>query len=329
MAPRTADAGMLVPMTSPGPPQVAVMGAGAVGGYFGGMLALSGVPVTLIGRPQHVDAIRRDGLVIERADRRDVVRVEAATDAAAVGNVDVVLVCVKSPDTRDAAVAMKPHLRGDAVVVSLQNGVGNADAIAEVLDQVVLAAVVWVGAYMEGPGVVRHTGRGELDLGVTRAGANRPRARERARDVAAMFERAGVRCAVSDKVEAELWQKLAINCAFNAISALGHARYRRMTAEPTIHHLMETAVRETLAVARATGIELDEPGMLATVWRIAASMPEQYSSTAQDILRGKPTEIDMLNGYVAQRGQELGIATPVNRALHALVKLREAGDDFA
>jgi 2-dehydropantoate 2-reductase len=316
-------------MTMPRLPKVAVMGAGAVGGYYGGMLALAGAPVTLIGRPAHVDAVKRDGLAIVRADRRDVARVDASTDASAVAGADVALVCVKSPDTRDAAEAMKPHLRADAVVVSLQNGVANADALAEVLDQVVLASVVWVGTSMEGPGVVRHHGRGTLELGVTRACASRPGARERARDVAAMFERAGVGCPVVDDIEATLWSKLIVNCALNAVSALGRARYGRMAAEPAIHEMIDTVVHETVAVARASGVALDADAMIASVWRTVGAMPAQYSSTAQDILRGKPTEIDMLNGYVARRGRELGVATPVNRALHALVKLREAGDDFA
>lgn len=310
-------------------PRVAVMGAGAVGGYYGGMLALAGVPVTMIGRASHVDAIRRDGLAILRSDRRDVARVEASTDASAVADADVVLVCVKSPDTRDAALSMRPHLRADAVLVSLQNGVANADVLADVLDQVVLASVVWVGTSMEGPGVVRHNGRGDLELGVARSGAGRAHAARRAREVAAAFERAGVPCPVSDDIDAALWRKLITNCTFNAISALGRARYGRMAAEPAIRELMETVIREVLAVARAGGITIDEAAMIASVWRTAGAMESQHSSTAQDILRGKRTEIDMLNGYVATRGDELGVPAPVNRTLHALVRLREAGDDFA
>jgi 2-dehydropantoate 2-reductase len=219
-------------------PKVAVMGAGAVGCYYGGMLALAGVPVTLVGRASHVDAIARDGLTIARADRRDVVRVDAATDAAAVAGADVVLVSVKSPDTVAAAAAMKPHLRDGAVVVSLQNGVGNADAILDVVGQAVLAAAVWVGAYMEGPGVVRHTGRGELILGVTRAGRARPAVETRATAVASMFESAHVACSVVDDVEKVLWYKLAINTAFNAVSALGRSRYGRMAGDPATRDVM-------------------------------------------------------------------------------------------
>jgi 2-dehydropantoate 2-reductase len=294
------------------------MGAGAVGCYYGGMLALAGTPVTLIGRAQHVDAVQRSGLVIEREDRRDVVRVDATTDVEAVSAADIVLVCVKSPDTRDTAAAIKPHLRADSVVVSLQNGV----------EKVVLAAVVWVGAYMNGPGIVRHTGRGDLVLGVPRASADRPAAATRAGQVATMFEQAGVMCPVADDIEAALWSKLIVNCAFNAISAVGRARYGRMAREPAIRRLMEAAVREAVAVAQASGVAVDENAMLASVWRTAEALSSQYSSTAQDILRGKPTEIDMLNGLVALRGETLGVEAPVNRALHALVKLREAGDDL-
>jgi len=310
-------------------PKVAVMGAGAVGCYYGGMLARAGVPVTLVGRAHHADAIARHGLTIVRSDRSDVVSVVAATDPAAVDDADVVLVCVKSPDTVAAAIAMKPHLRSDAVIVSLQNGVGNADAILDVVGHAVLAAAVWVGAYMEGPGVVRHTGRGDLILGVTRAGASRRGAPTHAARIAAMFASAEVACPVVEDVEKVLWHKLAINCAFNAVSALGRSRYGRMARDAATREVMAAAVRETLAVARVSGIALDEDEVSSAVWRTADAMSTQYSSTAQDILRGKPTEIDMLNGYVAERGKALGIDTPVNRTLHALVRLREAGDDFS
>jgi 2-dehydropantoate 2-reductase len=314
---------------SPNVPTVAVMGAGAVGGYYGGMLALAGVPVTLIGRAHHADAIRADGLVIERAERRDVVRVKAATDASAVRDAGVVLVCVKSPDTRAAALAMKPHLRQDATLVSLQNGVSNADVLADVLDQVVLAAVVWVGTSMERAGVVRHSGGGDLALGVARPSAGRSGAAQRAREVGAMFERAGVRCPVVDNVDAALWEKLVVNCAFNAVSALGRSRYGRMARDDGVRHLMESAVGEAVAVARAAGVALDESAMIAMIWRTAERLATQHSSTAQDIVRGKPTEIDMLNGEVVRRGEALGVPVPVNRTLHALVRLCEGGDDLA
>jgi 2-dehydropantoate 2-reductase len=309
--------------------KVAVLGAGAVGCFYGGMLARAGVPVTLIGRAAHVESIRRDGLAIEWADRRETIRVDASTDVAAVHDADLVLVCVKSPDTGAAARSLAPHLAADAVVASLQNGVDNAERLRAVLTQPVLAAVVYVGAYMDGPGIVRHTGRGDLVLGTSRADATRPGIGSRLAAVAALFEAAGIACPLSDDIDAALWTKLVINCAFNAISALGRARYGRMAQEPGIRALMEGTVRESVAVARAAGVALDERKLVDAVWGVADALAQQYSSTAQDILRGKRTEIDALNGFVAERGAALGVDTPINRTLHALVRLREAGDDLA
>jgi 2-dehydropantoate 2-reductase len=309
--------------------RIAVLGAGAVGCYFGGMLARSGVPVTLIGRKRHTDAIRESGLVIERGGEREVVRVDASDSPEALRDADVVLVCVKSPDSEEAARVIAARAAASTVVASLQNGVDNAERIAAIVPGVVLAAVVYVGTSMEGPGVVRHSGRGDLVLGVPRCCAGRDQARAQAERVSALFERAGVACPVSGDVEAALWTKLTINCAFNAISALGRARYGRMAREPSIRVVMEQAVGESVAVANAAGIPLDERALVNAMWSVADAMGGQYSSTAQDVLRGKPTEIDSLNGYVAARGAALGIDTPVNRTLHALVKLREAGDDLA
>jgi 2-dehydropantoate 2-reductase len=306
------------------PRAVAVLGAGAVGCYFGAMLARAGVDVTLIGRPVHVDAIARDGVTVVRADGEWKVGVRADTGVAGAREADVVLVTVKTPDSTQAARELAPHLRSDARIVSLQNGVDNAERIADVLPHPVYAAVVYVGAYMDGPGRVRHTGRGDLVIGVARALASRGDSGGDLAGIAAMFEAAGVGCPVSHDIEAALWTKLTLNCAFNAISALGHSRYGVMAASAPVRAVMEDAVRETVAVARADGVTLDADALVDATWKLADAMAGQYSSTAQDVQRGKPTEIDALNGFVVQRGSALGVATPVNRTLHALVKLREA-----
>ncbi len=309
-------------------PRIAVLGAGAVGCYFGGMLARAGAPVTLIGRAQHVDAIDANGLVIEWADRRESVRVAASTSVDAVAEADLVLVCVKSTDTHAAARALAPHVGANAAIVSLQNGVDNAEKLRDVLDRPVFAAVVYVGTYMNGAGIVRHAGRGDLVLGAERRTSLRSDALSQRDVIAQTFARAGVPCAVTDDVAAALWTKLVINCALNAVSALGRARYERMAKLGPVREVMTRAVKEAVSVATRSGVVLDEAAMLAEVWRVADALAGQHSSTAQDIARGKPTEIDALNGYVVARGEALGVDVPVNRTLHALVKLREAGDDL-
>jgi 2-dehydropantoate 2-reductase len=143
--------------------------------------------------------------------------------------------------------------------------------------------------------------------------------------LARQLERAGVPCQVSGNVEGELWGKLLINCAYNAISALGRARYRRLTTVPETRALMTAVVREVLAVATASGVVMPAGDWVDIVLRLSEAMPEATSSTAQDLARGKTTEIDHLNGLIMRRGAESGVATPANTTLHALVKLVEDG----
>ncbi|MDQ2804713.1 MAG: 2-dehydropantoate 2-reductase, partial [Pseudomonadota bacterium] len=151
--------------------RVAVVGAGAVGGFFGAMLARAGHPVVLVARPAHVRAIERDGLRLERAGSVESIRVDASVDLAAVRGADLILFCVKSTDTDSAAAAMAPHLDAGALVLSLQNGVENAAVIARHVACVVVPAVVYVATSMGGPGVVRHHGRGDLVIGALQPGA--------------------------------------------------------------------------------------------------------------------------------------------------------------
>jgi 2-dehydropantoate 2-reductase len=299
-------------------PKVAVLGAGAVGCYFGGMLARAGAPVTLIGRPHHVAALARDGLWLEGLHFQEWVPLGASISAEAARGAAVVLLAVKSFDTEEAARSLAPHLAPGAVVLSLQNGVDNVERIRAAAGIDALAAVVYVAAAMTGPGRVRHSGRGDLIVG--RPGGGR---REDAARVAALFARAGVPCAVSDNVEGELWAKMAMNCAFNAVSALGRAKYGRIVRDPRAREVLRRAVEETAAVARAGGVRLPDADLVAAAFRLGEAMSEATSSTAQDVARGRRTEIDALNGHVARRGAELGVATPVNQALHALVELLE------
>ncbi|MGE5116687.1 MAG: ketopantoate reductase family protein [Betaproteobacteria bacterium] len=293
---------------------VAVMGAGAVGCYYGGMLARAGHRVTLIGRAAHVEAVRRDGLLIEAQSFRAHVPMQASTEPEAVRGARLVLFCVKSTDTESGAAAIAPHLASGAIVLGLQNGVDNAERLRARLPGVAVEpAVVYVATEMAGPGHVRHHGRGDLVVGPSAA----------AREAAELFVAAGVPVQISDNVAGALWAKLILNCAYNALSAIARLPYGRLVQGEGIDGVMQDVVRECLAVAARLGVEV--PGDMAeAVRRLAGTMPGQFSSTAQDLARGKPSEIDHLNGYVVRQGAALGVATPVNRTLHALVRLLEA-----
>lgn len=292
--------------------RIAVMGAGAVGCYYGGMLARAGHAVTLVGRPRHIEAMRRDGLLMETQAFRAHIPLDASTEASAVKGASLVLFCVKSTDTARAAAQIAPHLQLDALVLCLQNGVDNVERLQAALRQEVRPAVVYVATEMAGPGHVKHHGGGELVLPPTGAGDR----------LVALFSEAGVPVKVSDNVAGALWLKLILNCAYNALSAITQMPYARLVQGEGIEAVMRDVVAECLAVARAEAVNV--PGdVWDAVQRIHRTMPSQLSSTAQDLARGRRTEIDHLNGYVVSKGAALGIATPVNRVLHALVKLLE------
>lgn len=311
------------------PPRVAVYGAGAVGCYFGAKLAEAGTPVTLIGRAAHVEAIRRNGIVFESAGTRRNVRVDAHTGADAVRNADLVLFCVKTRDTENGAREIAPLLRPDAVVASLQNGVDNVERLREAgIDA--LGTVVYVAVSMAGPGHLRHAGRGDLVVGEygrrpdEAANPAAPQPSPRAGAVARVFERAGVPCRIEADVRAALWEKLVTNCAYNAISALTRARYGTMIDDDAVRALMREIIDECIAVARADDVAIaDADTTYDAAMRLGEAMREASSSMEQDLARGRLTEIDSLNGYVAKRGAALGVPTPANRALATLVRLLE------
>jgi len=303
-----------------------VVGAGAVGSFFGAMLARAGRHVTLIGRAAHVERIVASGLQLQMGGQAEAVPVAATTELAAVQGADLVLVCVKSTDTEAVARQLAPLLAPDALVLSLQNGVDNAATLARHLRQDVVPAVVYVATALPEPGVVQHFGRGDLVIGPRDAAAAADaRLAERLQEVVALFASAGVPVQVSPEVIGELWRKLMVNCAYNAISGLAQQPYGRMAALPAIVEVQRAVVREVVAVAAADGVPMPLEAAYAAMDAIALAMAAQYSSTAQDMARGKPSEIDHLNGFVVRRGAELGVPTPVNQTLHALVKLVEAG----
>ena len=301
-------------------PKIAVAGAGAVGGYFGGLLARAGAPVVMIGRPAFVSAIKKNGgLFLDTVQFQESVKVEASEELSAARGAEIVLFCVKTTDNASTARTLAPLLAPGALVLSLQNGVDNVEQIRTAARIEALPTVVYVAASVPEPGRVKHVGRGDLVVGPEN---------EKTKSVAALFARAGVGCRISENIEGELWTKLIWNCALNAVSALGRAKYGQIGASPDARKVLESLVDEVLAVARAANVHLpgleDPKAAYAGAFRIATQMAETYSSTAQDMQRGKRTEIDSLNGFIARRGAELGVPTPVNQAMYALVKLAEA-----
>jgi len=311
------------PSTSPSSapwPRIAVIGAGAVGGYFGGMLARAGAPVIFIGRPAFVDSVNSNGLFLDTVQFQERIKAEASTELSAGRDCEIIFFCVKTTDTAETARQLARLLPPNALIVSMQNGVDNAEQIHAASGLTALAAAVYVAASVPVPGTVKHVGRGDLVLGPKNVSTER---------VAEVFIRAGVPCKISDNLAGELWTKLVWNCALNAISALGKATYGDILANADAKQLVEEVVYEVLAVAKAAGISLpafaDPQIAIATAYKIAEQMAATRSSTAQDMMRNKKTEIDSLNGFIVRRAKELNIPVPINHGLFTLVKLAEGG----
>jgi len=301
-------------------PRIAVVGAGAVGGYFGGMFARAGAPTVFIGRKHFADAVNSRGLVLDKSEGRERISARATVEMRAVRECSLILLCVKANDTSATAREMAPFVRPDATVVCLQNGVDNGDQVRAAANVAAVPAVVYVAVSVPESGRVKHLARGDLIIGRS----------ETATELADIFIRAGIPCRISDNIEGELWVKLLRNCALNAISALGHVRYGQIAQSDDAKKLMKQVVDEVLSVARAAGVVLpgvyDRESGMAAAMELATQMADAFSSTAQDLSRGRLTEIDALNGYISRRGAELGIAVPVNHALFTLVKLAQKAE---
>ena len=295
------------------------LGAGALGCAIGGTLAGAGSDVTLIDRYQpHVDAINRGGLVMREGESDRVVRVKAATDCSGLPAADLVIVLVKSFHTREAIMSALPIVGPQTTVMSLQNGLGHEDILAEAVGASrVLAGKTYVGGVLLGPGHIiagtrgKRTYIGELDGSIS----------QRVTAIAAEFERADLPTTVSDNIVGTMWDKLLINVATGALSGITGLPYGSLYAVPEIEACAVAAVAEAMAVARAAGVKLsiEHP---RDAWVMAAEgLPAEFrTSMLQSLDKGSTTEIDFINGSVVRWGARCKVPTPVNQTLVAGIK---------
>ena len=300
--------------------KVAVIGAGAMGSLFGGLLAEAGADVCLVDIwEDHVGAVNKRGLEIEREGKTRFVRLDAATDPGTVGECDLVIVFVKSTHTVEAALSAKLIAGPEGLVLTLQNGLDNADCIAQEVDPVkVIAGTTSHGATMLGPGIIRHAGVGLTTIGMWQGGNI-----EKAEKVAALFSGAGIETEVAADVRSIVWGKLLINVGINAITALtGIKNGEILDLEATVD-LSRAAVEEAAAVARLQGIHV-RGDIVEHVLEVARATGGNRSSMGQDVDNRRLTEIGAINGVVVREAGRLGLPAPVNRTLTALVETLQA-----
>jgi len=301
--------------------KIYVLGAGAVGCYFGGMLARARKDVTLIARPNRVNAINQHGLEMDCKSFQEVVPIKASSDLKSLADADLILLSVKSPDTEQIIQEIASTIPSQAVVVSLQNGVTNVDIATKHLKNPIYAAVVYVAAGMIGDRTMKHHGRGELYIGSLQGVTSDDQQRLMA--VCEAFESAGVPCSIAANLKKDMWLKFLVNCSFNAISGIGQMAYGEMVRIPEIVQQIENLTQEFLTIATKEGVSISLEEAKEANALIANTMVTQRSSTAQDLVRGKKTEIDFLNGYIVDLGKKHGIPVPYSETIVAMVKMLE------
>ncbi|MEA9600149.1 2-dehydropantoate 2-reductase [Polynucleobacter sp. AP-Sanab-80-C2] len=302
--------------------KIYVLGAGAVGCYFGGMLARAHHDVTFIARPERATALNESGLQMDCKAFHETIAVKASSDLAILSDADLVLLSVKSLDTERTLAEIKSILPSKAVILSLQNGVANIDIATKIIVNPVYAAVVYVAARMIDQRTMKHHGRGELLIGDPSNTV--PQGDQGLLDICKLFEGAKVPCSIAPQIKRDMWLKFLVNCSFNAISGIGQIAYGEMVKSPGIVKLIEEITKEFLAIAELEDVNITMSEALAANASIASTMATQVSSTAQDLARGKMTEIDFLNGFIVELGKRHGITTPYNESVHVLVKMMES-----
>ena len=301
--------------------KIAVMGAGSIGGYFGGMLALGGHQVTLIARGAHRQAIEAHGLKIITDDREFVVRCATTDSPNSVGPVELVLLTVKTYHNAQAVPAMLPLINGDTSVLCLQNGIDSYQAVAQALATAlelkkVLPGAAYIEASLAGPGVVRQSGQvvrivfGELNSSNS----------DRGQVILQALEQSGIPAQFTQDIQQTLWTKFLFIATMAGVTTLSRETLAQLLPRPEWRETIIDCMREIEAVARAGGVNLAEDVVSSTLTYIEGSLEQMHASMHADVLAGRPLELEALNGAVVRAGKMAQVPTPINNLIYAMVK---------
>jgi len=295
-----------------------VMGAGAVGGYYGARLQAAGHEVTFVARGEHLRAMQEHGLRIHSIDGDLHLQVTANSDPSSSGEMDLILFTVKSQDTETALDLMSNNIGLDTVVLTLQNGVENEDKIAARYGfERTLGGVTYIGITVQEPGVIKHDALGRIAMG--RMDAHSPDI-SRVREIAATLQGAGIPVSIAESIMTRKWGKLVWNAAFNPVSVLTGLTTHAMTSSPDLRSTLVGIMKEVIQVANAEGYPLDESSILDRTFRLTTDVSDVKTSMLQDHEHGKPLEIDALNGVVVRKAADHGTQVPLNTAIYGMIR---------
>lgn len=304
--------------------RIAIIGVGAMGSIYAGLLAdEGGHEVFAIDTWQaHIDAINANGLRVEGASGNRTVNVKASTDGVGVTDVDLVIIATKHDGVDDAANLALKIGKSDAPILTIQNGLGSADRVADIVgsDRIMMGVVGGFGASMKGPGHAHHNGMeflrlGEMDGGMT----------DRLEVVAEAWRAGTFKVLTFDDIHKMVWEKLICNCTYSGVGALTGLTVGEMQADPFAWSLSSACALEAFNVAQAKGIKLDFQDPVTYVRDFGQKIPGARPSMLLDHMAGRKAEIDNINGAIPREGGKLGVATPVNSTLVAALRAKESG----
>ncbi|MDX8404692.1 MAG: 2-dehydropantoate 2-reductase [Mariprofundus sp.] len=302
--------------------KIGFAGAGAVGSHYGSKLSQAGYEVLLLARGAHLRALQSGGLKHDSEGSSLILSVDASDDMNRLGECDVVVVSCKMTGLARLLESIHGHVPAGALLVTLQNGVEAPDMVAEAFpEHAVVAGTAFIGARLEAPGYVIHSAAGGVRMGLWHQGNGVQYLTE----LDGAFQTAGVASRIDADPRAMLWRKLLWNCGFNAITAMTRRYARQMAAHAETLQLVRAAMQETVALARAQGIAIDDRDINKHI-AVTLAMGPVKTSMWQDLEAGRPCEVDYINGYVASRSAALGLAAPVNRMLTTLMHAASSSD---
>ena len=294
---------------------IVILGAGAIGSLFGAMLSKEN-NVILIGRASHVNVINKNGLTIDGKTQLNL-KISANESVDSISfSVDLLIVTVKSYDTKSAISEAKKIINDDTIVLSLQNGLDNIKSLEHVVERrQIVAGVTMHGAFFSKPGCIKHAGVGKTILGELDATTS-----ERIKNIENVFESVGIKTVVSKNIIKEIWVKAVINSCINPITAFFGCSNGYLLENPILEKIVENVCRESTSVANAYGIKLSYQNMVNKTKEVIRETSENYSSMLQSVRKGKKTEIDSINGSLVNIGRAYDVDVPLNGIFVFLVK---------
>ena len=300
--------------------RIAVVGAGAMGSLTGGLLREAGESVYLYDVwKEHIDMIKNQGLKIEGIGGERIINIDATYNIEDIGIVDLIIIFVKSYNTKEAALEARKIADEKTVILTLQNGLGNIDILQDVFGKKnIIAGTTAQGATLLGPGIIKHTGYGDVFIGELDG-----KKTKRIEKIISIFNKAGINTKFTDNVNGLIWTKLIVNLAINAPGSIIRVKNGELIKHEYSKLLMRQIVDEALIIVEKKGIRLIYSNILEEIYKIAEKTSDNINSMFQDILKGKRTEIDFLNGAIVKEGEKLKISTPVNMAITNIIKSME------